>query len=172
MRAEKKSIFEEFKSRTADSSFLILTDYRGLTVSKTEELRKRLRGVNARFQVIQNRIFKQVVKDSPAKGLEPALKGPSAMVYGSGDVVMAAKALKEFIKENEKPVVKMAVLDGAVITAADVEKLAGLPSREILLGKFLGTLAAPMTQLVGVLQQKVASILYVLKAVEEKKSKA
>ncbi|HBA83542.1 MAG TPA: 50S ribosomal protein L10 [Verrucomicrobia bacterium] len=171
MRPEKKSIVDELKSQITDSLFVILTDYRGLSVLKTEELRRRLRGVNAQFHVVQNRMFKHVARELSYEGLEPALKGPSAMVVGNGDVVQAAKILRDFIKENSIPVVKIGSLEGVILSAADVEKLAGLPSREILLSQLVGTIAAPMTRLAGVLNQKVASLLYVLKAVQEKKEK-
>jgi large subunit ribosomal protein L10 len=171
MRPEKKSIVDELKGQITDSLFVILTDYRGLNVSKTEELRKRLRGVNAKFHVVQNRMFKHVANELSVKGLESGLKGPSAMVVGKGDVVQTAKVLKDFIKENSIPTVKIGSLEGVILSAADVDKLAGLPSREVLLGQLVGTIAAPMTRLAGVLNQKVASLLYVLKAVQEKKEK-
>jgi large subunit ribosomal protein L10 len=172
MRPEKQAMADEFRSRVKDAAFMILADYRGLSVSKTDELRRRLRGVNARMQVIQNRVFRAVAKEASLPGLEPALKGPSALVYGPGDVVQAAKVLKDFVRENERPKIKAGALAGALITAQDVEQLAGLPAREVLLAQMLGTIAAPMTRLAGVLNQKVASIVYALKAVQEKKEKA
>ncbi len=172
MRPEKKSMAEELRSKVSGSSFVILADYRGLSVAKTEELRKRLRNVKAQFQVVQNRMFRLVAKELAIGDVEKGLEGPSAMVFGKGDVVQAAKTLKDFVKENERPVIKLGALQGTVLTAAQVDQLAGLPSRETLLTQVVCTIAAPMTQLVGVLQQKVASVLYVLKAVQEKKEKA
>ena len=171
MRPEKKSISEELKRKVSDSVFVILADYRGMSVGKTEELKRKLRGVNANFQVIHNRVFRHVAKELKCDGFEPGLKGPSAMVFGKGDVVQTAKVLKDFIKQAELPVVKIGSLQGAIISAADISKLAGLPAREVLLAMMVGTIAAPMTQMVGVLQQKVASLLYVLKAAQEKKEK-
>lgn len=172
MRAEKTSIIEELRSKVKDSTFLIVADYRGLNVGKTEDLKRRLRGVKAQFQVIQNRMFKRVANELSLPALEKGISGPSAMVYGKGDVVQAAKVLKDFIKENNLPEIKIGSLQGAVLSAADVQQLAGLPSREVLLATLVGTIAAPLTQLVGVLQQKVASVVYVLKAIQEKKEKA
>ena len=172
MRAEKKSAFEEIRKKVSGSGFVILTDYKGLNVSKTQELKKRLRGVNASMQVVKNRVFSHVAKDLGVSGLEAHLSGPSAMVFGQGDVVTVAKVLKDFIKENEKPKIKAGTLKGAAISADEVAQLAALPSREILLSKLVGTLAAPMQGIVGVLQQKVASVVYVLKAIEQKKQQA
>ena len=172
MRPEKKSIVDELRGKVSDASFVILADYRGLSVAKTEELRRRLGGVSAQFQVIQNRLFQLVAKELSYKGFDAEIKGPSAMVYGKGDVVQAAKVLRDFIKENELPVIRVGSMEGAALSAADVAELAGLPSKQELHSMLVRTLAAPMTQLVGVLQQKVASIVYVLKAVEEKKGKS
>jgi large subunit ribosomal protein L10 len=172
MRSEKTSIIDELRSKVKDSAFLIIADYQGLNVGKTEELKRRLHGVKAQFQVIQNRMFKRVVSELSLPELEKGIAGPSAMIYGKGDVVQAAKVLKTFIKENNLPAIKIGSLDGTVLSAGDVESLAGLPAREVLLAIFVGTVAAPLTQLVGVLQQKVASVVYVLKAIQEKKEKA
>jgi len=169
MRAEKNSIIEEIRGKIADSVFVILADYRGMSVAKTEDLKNRLRDVNAHFQVVQNRMFQRVAKDLQYPGFEERIQGPSAMVFGNGDVVIAAKILKDFIKENELPVIKVGTMQGVILSRADIEQLASLPSRETLLAQFVGVLAAPMTQLVGVLQQKVASLVYVLKAAQEKK---
>lgn len=172
MRSEKTSIVEELRSKVKDSAFLIVADYQGLNVGKTEELKRRLHGVKAQFQVIQNRMFKRVASELSQPGLEKGVAGPSAMVYGKGDVVQAAKVLKDFIKENNLPTIKIGSLQGALLSAAEIQQLAGLPSREVLLATLVGTIAAPLTQLVGVLQQKVASVVYVLKAIQEKKEQA
>jgi large subunit ribosomal protein L10 len=172
LRPEKKSAIDELKNKISESVFVILADYRGLNVAKTTELRRRLRGVRAQFQVVQNRMFKNVAKDLNRVGLEGGLTGPSAMVYGKGDVVQAAKVLKDFIKENELPVIKIGTMQGVILSREDVEKLASLPPRDVLLAQLVGTIAAPLSQLVGVLQQKVATVVYVLKAAQEKKEKA
>jgi large subunit ribosomal protein L10 len=100
------------------------------------------------------------------------IRGPTAMIYGDGDAVAVAKVLKDFIKENEKPVIKIGGLQGQLLSRADVESLAALPSREILLGQVVGVIAAPMSRLIGALQQKAASVLYVLRAYAEKKGSA
>lgn len=172
MRPEKKSMGVELTTKVMASGYIFLADYTGLSVAKTSELRKRLKGANAKVQVVKNRVFKHVLKDAGVSGMDPQLKGASAMVFGSGDPVAAAKILKDFIKENEKPTIKVGTLQGSLLSAKDVEALAAMPSREIMLGKVVGTIAAPMSQLVGVLNQKVASVLYVLKAIEDKKGKA
>ncbi len=173
MRPEKKSIGAELTTKVKGSGYIFLADYRGLSVAKTAILRKRLNGVSAKIQVVKNRVFKHVLKDAGITGLDASLKGASAMVYGSGDPVAVAKVLKDFIKENDKkPVLKSGSLQGAVLTALDIDALAAMPARKVMLGMVVGTIAAPMSGLVGVLSQKLSSLLYVLKAAEEKKGKA
>ncbi len=172
MRLEKQSIINELRARMQGAQFLIVTDYKGLDVAGMSQLRSKLRGVQAEFHVVQNSLVRLVAKDLGQAGLEPGLTGPSAMISGSGDVAQAAKVLRDFIKEKEKPTIKIGALQGAILSAKDVGMLADLPSREQLYGQLVGTLAAPMQQLVGVLNQKLASVVYVLKAYQEQKEKA
>ncbi|MGD9874427.1 MAG: 50S ribosomal protein L10 [Kiritimatiellia bacterium] len=172
MRPEKKSIVDEMRGAVKDSGFVILTDYRGLSVSQTENLRKQLDRVDARFRVIHNRMFKKFTKELALDGFDASLKGPSAVVTGKGDAAVTAKVLRDFIKANKIPAVKMATVEGQMLKAAEVDQLADLPPKPVMQAMLLGTLAAPMTRLAGVLSQKVASLLYVLKAVEDKKQKS
>ena len=102
--------------------------------------------------------------------LPPATGGQ--LVFGAGDVAGAAKVLREFTKANKVPVVKLGHLDGVVLSAANVETLATLPSKKVMQGMLVGTIAAPMSNLVGVMSQKLASLVYVLKAVADKKNAA
>jgi len=172
MRPEKEAIIEEVKERISDAVFVLLADYQGLNVEKTHELRGKLHDTKAEMFVVKNRMLRRATADLPCRDISRELSGPSAMIYGAGDIVQTAKALKAFIKENELPVIKVGTLDGVILTAEDIQKLADLPSREQLLAKVVGTIAAPLSQIVGVMHQKVSSLLYVLKAVEEKKAQS
>ena len=173
MRPEKLAIVREIQEQLAGASFAILTDFTRMDTAKTAALRRKLRETGARFQVVPNRLFRVVAKELNYTGLEAALVGPTALVYGAGDVAATAKALREFIKANDKvPVVKLGQLDGAVLQPADIEALAAMPPKKVLQGILVGTLAAPMSGLVGVLSQKLASLVYVLKAAADKKSAA
>jgi large subunit ribosomal protein L10 len=172
MRLEKQSMIEELRRKLTESSFVILTDYKGVDVAKMNDLRDRLRTVKAHLQVVQNRMFQRLARDLNYPGFDERLRGPSAMVFGAGDVVAAAKVLKDFIKENEKPALKVGVMQGIHLSKADVERLASLPSREYLLAQLVGLLASPLRQVVGVMHQRLASLVYVLKAYQENKQKA
>lgn len=172
VRPEKVAIVEEIKGKLQRARYVILVDHRGLNVARTEKLRQELRGAGAEAQVVPNRLFKRAGQDLTPAGFDRALSGPSLMIHGQGDITRPAKVLRAFIKENEMPVIKGGALQGALLSAAELEALALLPGREVLLAQLVGLLAAPMQRLVGVLQAKVASILYVLKAIQEKKEKA
>lgn len=171
MRPEKQSIYEEISARINGSSFVLVAEYRGLKVEQFSELRRQLRKSGARMQVVKNRFLRLITRDKGWSGLEPSLKGQSAIVTGT-DVVQAAKAIKQFNSTGGLPVMKAGVLGDMILTSAQIDALADLPSREVLLGQVVGTVAAPLTRLVGVLKQKVSTIVYVLKAIEEKKNAA
>ena len=100
------------------------------------------------------------------------LSGPTAVVTGSGDIAEVAKALVAFIKGHDKASVKGGSFEGQLLSVADVNELTTIPPRQVLYAMLAGTLAAPMSQLVGVFSQKLCSLLYVLKAAEEKKNNA
>ena len=171
MRPEKQAIFEEINSRINESSFMIVAEYRGLKVEQFSDLRRQLRKTGARVQVVKNRFLRLMTREKGWAGLEPSLKGQSAIVTGT-DMVQAAKTIKKFNSANGLPVVKAGVMGDLVLTDAQIDQLAELPPREVLLAQVVGTVAAPLSRLVGVLKQKVTTIVLVVKAIEEKKNAA
>lgn len=171
MRPEKKAIVSEIRGRLDGSAFVILADCRGLTSEQMKDLRAHLRGAKAGMKVVPNALFGVAAKETGLQGMEQFLTGPTALVSGPGDVTQVAKILRTYIKDtNNKPVLKGGYLSGQVLVPAQIGSLADIPPREVLLGRVVGTIAAPMTRLVGVMNQKVASLLYVLKAVADKKA--
>lgn len=172
MRPEKKAIIEELSGRLGQSPYAVLVNYKGLTVGGLSQLRRQLRPQHSRLDVVKNTYLGHACKQAGLPSVDTLVEGQVAVVTGSGDVTAVAKTLAEFAKTHEALVMRGGLFEGSVLTAGDVGALATIPPREVLLSMFVGTLAAPMSQLVGVLQQKVASVLYALKAIEEKKSKA
>ncbi len=170
MRPEKTAIISEVRGYLeGQDKFVVFGDYKGITVDKATSLRHSLRAASASFHIVKNTF---AVKSLNELGLGDAaafVKGPTAVITGIGDCVGIAKVIKNFVKGNGPFAVRGAILNGKVMSASDVEVLADIPPREILLGQLLGTLASPMSSIVGVLNQKVSSLLWVLKAVEEKK---
>lgn len=168
-RPEKEALRQEVRSRIEDSGYVLLTDCRGLTVEGMTDLRKKLRGANSRMMVVSNSFLKLAYRDLGWSDVEQFLSGPTALVTGRGDVTQVAKVLRDFTKATSKSTLKGGRFEGQTLVADDVRQLADVPPREVLYARLAGTLAAPMTQLVGVLQQKVASVVYVLKAVADKR---
>jgi len=172
MRPEKQAMLTEIRDRVEESVFVILTDYGSMDVQTTQELRGKLSEVDAEFHVVKNRLFKHMAEDVGGEKMTESLTGRSAMVTGKGEVTDVARVLRDFIKANEVPTLKVGSMEGAFLSESDLKALATMPSKDEMRAKLLGTLAAPMQQTVGVLNQKVSSLLYVLKAVEAKKSEA
>lgn len=171
IRPEKQAMYREVQENVSGALYMLLADYRGMTMPETDEFKKALRGAQARVKVVKNSMLGRISQEMGC-GLGEKLCGPTAMIFGAGDVVEVAKILKKFSADKNKPAVKGGVLEGAVLSAQDVVELSNLPGKKELQAKLVGTLAAPMTQVVGVLNQKVCSLLYVLNAVGEKKGKA
>ena len=164
IRPEKESIAAELGERVSGALYMILADYTGMDMPQTIELKNNLRDREATFSVVNNRMLKRTLEGEAAD----LLKGQTAMIYGEGDVVEVAKIIRKFTKENKKPAIKGGYLEGKLISGEEVSELALLPAKEVLQAMLLGTLQAPCTQLVGVMNQKVASLVYVLDAVKTK----
>lgn len=172
MRPEKESIVNEIKESLNAAEFVYLADYQGLSVKKLAELRKSLAEAEAELHVYKNRYLGVAMGDERRSALAGSLKGPTGVFTGTGDPTAVAKILVKFNKENKLPVLKGGVLENKILTDSEIEALAKIPPREVLLSQFVGTVQAPMSSLVGVMTQKVSSLLYVLNAIEDKKKNA
>jgi len=172
IRPEKQAMYNEVQENISGAIYMLLADYKGMTMPETDEFKKLLRGANARVKVVKNSMLGRISSEMGCEFGGATLNGPTAVIFGSGDVVEVAKILKKFTGDKNKPMVKGGVLEGAILSQKDVAALASLPGKKELQAKLVGTLAAPMTQVVGVMNQKVCSLLYVLNAVCEKKETA
>jgi len=142
--AEKVAVVAELTERFKDSSGAVLTEYRGLTVAQLAELRGTL-GANATFAVVKNTLTKIAITEAGLdQQLSSLLSGPSAVAFVTGDVVEAAKSLRDFSRANPLLVIKGGVLDGKAINATEIVKLADLEPREILLAKLAGAMKASL----------------------------
>jgi large subunit ribosomal protein L10 len=161
-------MYQEVQENVSGALYMLLADYKGMTMPETDEFKKQLRGANARVKVVKNTMLNRISGEMGVD-LGSKLSGPTAVIFGSGDVVEVAKILKKFSGAKNKPEMKGGVLEGTVLSSKDVVDLASMPGKKELQAKLVATIAAPMTQTVGVLNQKVCSLLYVLNAVREKK---
>lgn len=171
MKAEKTILIEHLLEKVNASPFLFVVDYTGLKVDKFAELRKRLRAAGAELHVYKNTFVKKAAERAGfPEEIGGALTGQSAVVTGEKDVCAAAKVMKTFADEFQKPQLKAGILDGKYLDVAGIKALADLPSREVLLAQLLGVLQAPASQLVRLLNEPAASLARVLKAKTEEKA--
>lgn len=167
MRPEKASIVEDIQTRLNASPFVLVADYTGLKVDQFSELRKRLAGVDAECRVVKNTYLRRAAKEVGLPEFGGELKGQTAIVIGDKDVAAAAKVLKAFTAEFQKPVMKIGVVDRAIVSKEQIKELADLPSREILLAHLLGTLQSPAATLVRLLNEPASQLARVLQAKAE-----
>jgi large subunit ribosomal protein L10 len=166
-RAEKQAAVAEIVDSFNDAAGAVLTEYRGLTVKQLQELRRSL-GENAHYAVVKNTLAKLAAKDAGINGFDDLLTGPTAIAFIRGDVVEAAKGLRDFAKANPTLVIKGGVLDGKPLDAAEVAKLADLESREVLLGKLAGAMLASLSQAVYLLNAPIAQAARLAGALQAK----
>jgi len=141
----KVSAVAEIAEYFRGSNAAVLTEYRGLSVAQMKELRRSL-GPGVTYAVVKNTLTKIAARDAGVEGLDSLLEGPSAIAFVSGDAVDAAKGIRDFAKSNPALVIKGGIMDGAVLTAAEITKIANLESREVLLSKLAGAMKAKQSQ--------------------------
>lgn len=155
MRAEKKFLIDEVTTHLKKSDYVILTNFTKLTVADTAELRKRLAPEAAEFHVVKNSSFRVAAKAFGLPEVDSSLAGQTAVVVGGKNPAGVAKVLKKFVEEKQKLEVKVGVLDKKVFNAAELSKLADLPSFDALRAMFLGMLTMQGAAFVRVLDAKV-----------------
>jgi large subunit ribosomal protein L10 len=163
-RPEKVAVVAEVRTRLTEASAALLTEYRGLDVAHMADLLRSLREAGGEYKVYKNTLVRFAVRDLGLEGLEGLLTGPTAIAFVDGDAAAVAKALREFAKANPQLTVKGGVLGDNLLDAGQVEALAALPSREVLLGRVAGALAAPLQQFAGLLQALPRDFAYGLQA--------
>jgi large subunit ribosomal protein L10 len=168
-RPDKAAAVAELADRFRNSSAVVLTEYRGLSVAQLKQLRTALRG-NATYTVVKNTLSAIAAREVGIEGLDAQLAGPSAIAFVTGDPVTVAKGLRDFAKANHQLVVKGGVLDGRVLSADDVTKLADLESREVLLAKTAGMFKAKLYQAAYLFTAPTAQAVRTIDALREKRA--
>ena len=168
MRAEKQYISVEYINRLNASPYFIVVDYKGLKVGPITELRKRLQKAGAEMHVVKNSIFKVAVKEAGVADLGGSLAGQLAVVTGQRDVSSAAKVVKTFAAEFDKPKIRFGYLKNQRLESADIVALADLPSIEVLRSRLLGVIMAPATKLATIINTPATQLARVLQARVEK----
>jgi len=164
MRTEKKFISAEYAARLSQSPFFLVVDYRGLSVSQFTELRKRLRAAGAEAHVVKNTLFRIAAKEVGVADLSSTLAGQIAVVSGQKDIAAAAKVIKTYQAEFEKPNLQFGYLGSKALSADEIRAIADLPPLPQLQGKILGVLQAPAQKLVSLLNTPGGQLARVIKA--------
>lgn len=170
-RPDKAAAVAEVADKLRGSNAAVLTEYRGLSVSQLQELRRSLRG-NATYAVVKNTLTSIAAKEAGIDSFDADLKGPSAIAFVTGDPVEAAKGLRDFAKAHPALVIKGGVLDGNALTAAEINQLADLESREVLLAKAAGAMKAKLYQAAYAFTAKPAEAARVIDALRQKKQES
>jgi large subunit ribosomal protein L10 len=166
-RADKQAAVAEIVESFNDASGAVLTEYRGLTVKELQDLRRSLGG-NANYAVVKNTLAKIAASEAGIDGFDDLLTGPTAIAFINGDVVEAAKGLRDFAKANPALVIKGGVLDGKALDSTEIAKLADLESREVLMGKLAGAMLASLTQAVQLFNAPISQAARLAGALEAK----
>lgn len=168
MRPEKANIVSELSEALKRSPFVLVTDYRGMKVSNFSELRSRLAPARAEVHVVKNNFLKLAMADSGFPEVGDQFAGQTAVVTGGADVAPVAKIFKSFANEFKLAALRVGFVDRAVLSTAELETLADLPSREILQAQLLGLLLSPATRLVRLFNEPGAALARLLNAKAEK----
>ncbi|MBW2673072.1 MAG: 50S ribosomal protein L10 [Deltaproteobacteria bacterium] len=163
-KSAKERIVAELHEKLKDVKLAVLADYSGIKVKDITDLRNELRKAESELKVVKNNLLSIALKETDFLPLDDHLKGPRVLMMNFGDVVEPTKILVEFAKKNEKLEIEAGVLDGRLLSKAQIKALAELPSREILLGKLLSVMVGAQTQLVTVLSAVPRGFVQVLEA--------
>ena len=170
VRADKASAVAELTDDFRNSSATVLTEYRGLTVAQLTELRRSL-GNQTKYSVSKNTLAKRAATDAGIQGLDELFSGPTALAFVNGDPVEAAKSLRAFAKAHPVLVIKGGVFEGKAISAAEVNQIADLEPREVLLAKLAGAMKGNLTKAAGLFQAPLVQVARLAAALHEKREK-
>lgn len=158
---EKIKIVEDLAKELKEAKSIVLAEYRGLTVGQDTAMRAALRKGGVKYRIVKNTLSGRAMKLAGIEEVNKLLQGPTAIAYSMADVLSTAKILKEYSDKYDKLVIKGGVLDGKVISAAEVTQLALIPSKEVLYGQIVFGLVSP-----------IASLAMVLNAIKENMEKS
>ena len=175
--SKKQAVVAELKEQLTSAKGVVLTGYKGLTVAQDTALRREFREAGVTYHVVKNTMLRLAAQEAGIEGLDEHLEGTTAFAFSAEDAVAPAKVIGGFIKKNQLDdagvlTIKVGMVEGQVIDAKEVNALATLPSREELIAKMLGSMNAPISNTVNVLQGVIRKAVYVLDAVRAQKESA
>ena len=168
-RADKSTVVADITEQFNSANATLITEYRGLTVANLAELRRSLAG-SATYSVAKNTLIKRAAAEAGVEGLDELFAGPTAIAFVTGEPVDAAKAIKTFAKEHKALVIKGGYMDGNALSVAEVERIADLESREVLLAKLAGAMKANLSKAAGLFNAPASQFARLAAALQEKKA--
>jgi len=173
-RAEKTELASQLKDKFSKAKVALFADYKGLSANQADELRKQVRNAKGEVKVLKNNLGRLISKDGSMGGAAQTVLegnvGPTLVAFSYGDPAALAKVVHKFAQDNEAFKLKESLMEATKLAPNQIEELAKLPSKEVLVAKFLGTLNAPVSNFVGVLAAVPRSLVTVLSAIEKKKA--
>ncbi|MDG4663884.1 50S ribosomal protein L10 [Mycobacterium sp. 236(2023)] len=167
--AEKATAVADIAEKFKEATAAVVTEYRGLSVANLAELRRSL-GSSTTYTVAKNTLVKRAAAEAGIEGLDELFAGPTAIAFIEGEPVDAAKAIKKFAKDNKALIVKGGYMDGKALSVAEVDKIADLESREVLLSKLAGAMKAKQSQTAALFVAPASQIARLAAALQEKKA--
>lgn len=171
-RPDKTAVVDEIRTKLAGADAAVLTEYRGLTVTELATLRGALRPAGTEYKVFKNTLARRAVEDAGLGELLPLLVGPVAIAFVHGDAVVAAKALRDFGRTNPALVLKGGLLGPRILSSGEVEALADIQPREVLLARLAAGFQAPLTKAAGLFQAFTRNFAYGLQAYIDERAAA
>src|SRR5690348_11007701 len=168
-RADKATAVADIAEQFKESTATLITEYRGLTVANLADLRRSLNGA-ATYSVAKNTLVKRAASEAGVEGLDELFVGPTAIAFVTGEPVDAAKALKTFAKDHKALVIKGGYMDGHPLTVSEVERIADLESREVLLAKLAGAMKGNLTKAAGLFNAPTSQAARLLAALQQQKA--
>jgi large subunit ribosomal protein L10 len=168
-KADKATAVADIAEQFKESTATVVTEYRGLTVANLADLRRSL-GDSATYTVAKNTLVKRAAADAGIDGLDELFTGPTAIAFVKGEAVDAAKAIKTFAKDHKALVIKGGYMDGKALSVSEVEKIADLESREVLLGKLAGAMKANLSKAAVLFNAAPTQVARLAAALQEKKA--
>src|ERR1700752_920871 len=168
-RADKATAVADIAEQFKDATAALITESRGLTVANLAELRRSLAG-SATYSVAKNTLIKRAASEAGIEGLDELFAGPTAIAFVTGEAVDAAKAIKTFAKDHKALVIKGGYMDGHALTVAEVERIADLESREVLLAKLAGAMKGNLAKAAGLFSAPASQVARLAAALQEKKA--
>ncbi len=167
---EKQKVVQQLQERIDKAGLIIFTDYRGLNVEEMTTLRNRLRIPGVEYRVVKNTMMEFALENCGYNEIVNQIDGPNAVLFSDDDLVTPAKTIYEFIKERKKLEVKVGIVQGQVVASDRIKALADLPPKEVLLAQVVGTMQAPITSLVYVLNANITGLARAIDQIREQKA--